>query len=109
MFININGPPLEMWNLNDYIKKSGLSTIGMQMIQDPGYLLNIDMLQIVTWICKTIFSCVPPLFCYHLSTGKKPAPISMIAPRIVNFRAADSGVITLADQMDGTLKPLLQT
>ena len=43
----------------------------MQMIQDPGYLLNIDTLQIaaVRGSVKKIFRCVPPLFCYHLSTG----------------------------------------
>ena len=38
------------------------------MIQDPGYLLNIDILQITTWICENFLRCVPPLFCYHLIT-----------------------------------------
>ena len=34
----------------------------MQMIQDPGYLLNIDMLQIATWICGKFLGEYPHFF-----------------------------------------------
>ena len=38
-----------------------------------------------------------------------PASSLTDVPHIVNFRAADSGVIALTGQIDGTLKCLLQT
>ena len=43
----------------------------MQMIQGARYLLNIDMLQIATWICeKKNLDEYPHFFCYHLSTDR---------------------------------------
>ena len=42
-FININGPPLEMWNPKDYIKQwFKHQRHADDRLQDPGYLLNID-------------------------------------------------------------------
>ena len=55
-------------------------------------------------LCKGIWFLS---FLPHIN--KKPVSLSLVAPHIMNFHAADSGVISLAGQIDSTLKYLLQT